>query len=239
MSEFKIQTAQNVTLEQNLAGIGHRILAFVLDTIFLLVTFWVMVWTLEKSGISDSFSSWAFMAVLLLPYFLYYPIMQYWNNGQTMGKMMLKIRVVKIDNTHPTIGDFIIRWIIRLFELNPLMPIGIIFVLINERKQRLGDMAAGTTVVAEKQKARLTHSIFEDINDEYQPVFAQVQVLNDADAQLIKTVFREAKQRQNKKVLGELSQKIVTLLEMSKPVEMSDIKFISTVLKDFNYYANL
>jgi len=238
MSEFKIQTAQNVTLEQNLAGIGQRIGAFLLDFLFLIVFYWVLFWLLDKSGIIDNFKTWAFVSVLMLPYFLYYPILQYWNNGQTIGKMIINLRVVKIDNSHPSLGDFLIRWIIRLFEIN-VVPIAIIFVLINERKQRLGDIAAGTTVIVEKQKVRLTHSIFEDIDKNYQATFPQVLSLSDDDAQLVKTVFREAKQRRNKKVLKELSLKIEHLLEVQKPTEMSDIKFISTVLKDFNYYANL
>ncbi len=238
MSEFKIQTAQNVTLEQNLAGIGQRIGAFLLDMLFLIVFYWTLIWVLSKSGISDNFETWTFISVLMLPYFLYYPILQYWNNGQTMGKMLLKLRVVKIDNSHPSIGDFLIRWIIRLFEIN-MVPIAIIFVLINERKQRLGDMAAGTTVVAERQTVRLTHSIFEEIDKDYQSTFPQVLTLSDADAQLIKTVFREAKQRKNKRVIEELRIKVEALLEVQKPTEMSNIKFISTILKDFNYYANL
>jgi len=238
MSEFKIQTAQNVTLEQNLAGIGHRIGAFLLDLLFLFLFYWLLIKALEKSGIVDNFQTWAFVSILMLPYFLYYPVLQYWNNGQTVGKMILKLRVVKIDNSHPSIGDFLIRWIIRLFEINTV-PVAIIFVLINERKQRLGDMAAGTTVVAEKQKVRLTHSIFEEIDKEYQATFPQVISLTDSDAQLIKTVYREAKQRHNKKVLKELSEKIEQLLEMQRPKGMSYVKFISTILKDFNYYANL
>jgi uncharacterized RDD family membrane protein YckC len=238
MSEFKIQTAQNVTLEQNLAGIGQRILAHFLDIILLIAFYLLLIWLLGKSGIIDMFAGWAFASVLMLPYFLYYPLLQYWNNGQTFGKMIVKIRVVKIDNSHPSIGDFLIRWIIRLFEIN-IIPIAPIFVLINERKQRLGDMAAGTTVVAEKQKVRLTHSVFEEIDTDYTPTFPSVQSLQDADAQLIKTVFREAKQRRNKQVLSELSAKIISLLDIERPANMSDIKFISTVLKDFNYYANL
>jgi uncharacterized RDD family membrane protein YckC len=238
MSEFKIQTAQNVTLEQNLAGIGQRILAHFLDIILLIAFYLLLIWLLDKSGITDMFSGWAFASVLMLPYFLYYPLLQYWNNGQTFGKMIVKIRVVKIDNSHPSIGDFLIRWIIRLFEIN-IIPIAPIFVLINERKQRLGDMAAGTTVVAEKQKVRLTHSVFEEIDTDYTPTFPSVQSLQDSDAQLIKTVFREAKQRRNKQVLSELSAKIISLLDIERPANMSDIKFISTVLKDFNYYANL
>jgi uncharacterized RDD family membrane protein YckC len=238
MSEFKIQTAQNVTLEQNLAGIGQRILAHFLDIILLIAFYLLLIWLLGKSGIIDMFAGWAFASVLMLPYFLYYPLLQYWNNGQTFGKMIVKIRVVKIDNSHPSIGDFLIRWIIRLFEIN-IIPIAPIFVLINERKQRLGDMAAGTTVVAEKQKVRLTHSVFEEIDTDYTPTFPSVQSLQDSDAQLIKTVFREAKQRRNKQVLSELSAKIISLLDIERPANMSDIKFISTVLKDFNYYANL
>ncbi len=238
MSEFKIQTAQNITINQNLAGIGERIMAVILDGFFLTVFYIAVIYLLNISGISDRFSGWAFGAVLMLPYFLYYPLLQYWHNGQTLGKQVMKIRVVKIDNSHPSIGDFLIRWILRVFELN-IIPLGIIVMLLNDKKQRLGDIAAKTTVVSEKQKVNLSQSIFEDIDKTYQPTFPNVQSLKDEDVQLIKIVFREAKERKNRQVLAKLTNKVEALLDIKRPENMKYVDFIDMILKDYNYYANL
>ena len=237
MSDFSIQTAQNVSIEQNLAGIGQRILAVLIDGIFLGLLYYFIFLLLGKSGILDNFKTWAFMSVLTLPYFLYYPVFQYLNNGQTLGKQMLQIRVVKTDNTHPGLGDFLIRWVLRLFEVNTIPGLALVVMLMNDKKQRLGDIAARTTVVSEVKRASLKQSIFEEINPDYQPVFVQVQQLKDADIQLIKDVYREAKQLKNRDVLASLTQKIEELLDLKKPLDFSDTQFIDKIIKDYNYFA--
>ena len=237
MADFKIQTAQNVTINQNLAGVGQRILALILDNFFL-VLFYILVFVLlYNSGLANLMSSWAFVSVLMLPRFLYFPILQYWNNGKTIGKQIVKIKVVKIDNTHPRLGDFIIRWVFRLFEVDAFGAIALIAALVNEKKQRLGDVVAKTTVVSESKKQKLTDSIFEDIDLDYQPLFPQVQTFKEKDVQLIKMVFLDAKKNRRKDILSELSSKIESILHIERSKEMNYIVFIDTILKDYNYYA--
>jgi uncharacterized RDD family membrane protein YckC len=236
MEKLTIRTAQNVGIQQNLAGVGIRLVAALIDMFFLSIFYFFLFYLLEKSGISDKFSSWTFISVLMLPYFLYYPLMQYWNNGQTLGKQLVKIRVVKIDNSHPRIGDFLVRWIFRLVESNFLVGFSILIMMLNDKRQRLGDIVAKTTVISEEKKVSLNHSIFEDINQDYQPVFQQAQLLSEEDARLIKTVFTEAKNRNNLKVLKQLTQKVENILQVQRPQDMPYLKFIDIILKDYNYY---
>ncbi len=238
MENFQIQTAQNVTIKQNLAGIGQRLAAFLLDMLFLSLFYYFIFYLLGKTGMLDRFKTWTFISVLMLPYFLYYPIMQYFNNGQTFGKQLVKIRVVKIDNSHPRLGDFLIRWVIRLFEISMIPGLGLLVILLNDKNQRLGDIAARTTVVSEQKKAKLDHSIFEDIDTAYQPGFAQAAYLSEKDAQLIKKVFVEAKKIGDRAILSELSKKIENILQIQRPKGMRYHIFIDTVLKDYNYFAS-
>jgi len=237
MSEFSIQTAQNVKIEQNLAGVGIRILAFIVDGIFLALFYYFLFTLLEASGITDTMETWGFISVLSLPYFLYYPVLQYWNNGQTLGKQIVKIRVVKIDNTHPGLGDFLIRWVLRLFEVNAIPGLALLVMILNDKNQRLGDIAAKTTVVSEAKRTNLKQSIFEEIDQDYVPEFVQVQSLSDKDVQLIKDVFREAQRRKNITLLRSLTKKIERALQIHKPAEYSHTQFIDKVIKDYNYYA--
>ena len=237
MADFKIQTAQNVSIQQNLAGIGQRILAYILDALFLFVSYVVIFMLLSWSGLVDRMGSWAFVSVLSLPYILYYPVLQYWNNGKTLGKQLAKIKVVKIDNSHPKLGDFLIRWIFRLFEVDIFGGIAIISILVSEKNQRLGDMVARTTVVSEVKKQKLSNSIFEDIDTTYQPVFPQAQNLSEKDAKLIKSVYLEAKRFNNRELLRKLSAKVEDLLEIERSKDMNYLTFIDTILKDYNYFA--
>ena len=238
MSEFSIQTAQNVKIEQNLAGIGLRLLAFLIDMFFLSIFYYFLFTLLEASGITDNMEAWGFISVLMLPYFLYFPLLQYWNNGQTIGKQIMKIRVVKIDNTHPGLGDFLIRWVLRLFEVTTVPGLALLVMILNDKNQRLGDIVAKTTVVSEAKRTDLKQSIFEDIDKDYQPVFLQVQNLSDRDLQLIKDVYRAAKHRKNMNLIRALTRKIEETMGINKPSEFSHSEFIETIIKDYNYFAH-
>lgn len=237
MSDFQIRTAQNVGINQNLAGIGQRLAAFLVDVIFLIMFYYFIFYLLSFTNYEKYVSSWAFVSVLMLPYFLYYPLLQYWNNGQSLGKQIVKIRIVKTDNSHPRIGDFLIRWIFRLFEINLLPGLGLIVMLFNDKGQRLGDLAAGTVVVAEKQKVKLSQSIFEEIEQTYTPVFAQAANLDEKSVQLIKDVMQSAKRQNKFEVVKSLVVRIEEVLSIKKPEEMSNTQFIDTILKDYNYFA--
>lgn len=237
MSDFQIRTAQNVGINQNLAGIGQRLAAFLVDVIFLIMFYYFIFYLLSFTNYEKYVSSWAFVSVLMLPYFLYYPLVQYWNNGQSLGKQIVKIRIVKTDNSHPRIGDFLIRWVFRLFEINLLPGLGLIVMLFNDKGQRLGDLAAGTVVVAEKQKVKLSQSIFEEIEQTYTPVFAQAANLDEKSVQLIKDVMQSAKRQNKFEVVKSLVVRIEEVLSIKKPEEMSNTQFIDTILKDYNYFA--
>ncbi len=236
MEKFSIQTAQNVNIQQNLAGIGLRFVASFIDLIFLSLFYYLLFFLLEKSGISDKFSSWAFFSVLMLPYFLYYPVLQYLNNGQTLGKQLVKIRVVKIDNSHPRLGDFLLRWIFRLLESGLLVGLSLLLMILNDKRQRLGDIVAKTTVISEDKKVSLRHSIFEDLDPDYIPVYTQARLLKEKDAALIKSIALEAKRNNDISILRQLARKIENVLQIKRSVEMSYLKFIDTVLKDYNYF---
>ena len=239
MGEFQIKTAQNVSIRQNLAGVGQRLLAVLIDMIFLGLFYYFVFYLLSLTHYKNFFSSIAFITVLMLPYFLYYPLLQYWNNGQSLGKQLMKIRIVKTDHSHPKLGDFLIRWILRLFEINIIPGLGLLFILFTDKNQRLGDLAAQTVVISEQHKTTLNHSIFEDLEQTYEPVFVEAAQLKASDVQLIKSVLIEAKKNDKAEILKRLSTKIESTLGIQKPQNMSTGNFIDTILKDYNYYAGL
>ncbi len=237
MSDFQIRTAQNVGINQNLAGIGQRFAAFLIDVFFLMIFYYFVFYLLSFTDLTKFVTSWAFVSVMMLPYFLYYPLLQYWNNGQSLGKQIVKIRIVKSDNSHPRIGDFLIRWIFRLFEINLFPGLALIVMLLNDKNQRLGDLAAKTVVVAEKQKNKLNQSIFEELEQTYKPVFSQAANLDEKDMQLIKDVLQSAVKQHKFEVLKSLTARIERVLNIQKPSDMPHKQFINTIIKDYNFFA--
>ena len=87
-----------------------------------------------------------FLIAIYLPAIFYHFLMELFNHGQSVGKMVMRIRVVKKDGTTPGIGDFFMRWLLQLVDLG-FSGVGALVILISKNSQRLGDLAAGTMVI--------------------------------------------------------------------------------------------
>ena len=78
--------------------------------------------------------------------------MELFNHGQSVGKMVMRIRVVKKDGTTPGIGDFFMRWLLQLVDLG-FSGVGALVILISKNSQRLGDSqqeqwSSNSTIIA-------------------------------------------------------------------------------------------
>ena len=98
MDNFQIETAQNISIHQNAAGVGERILAFLIDLV--LQVFYLIAVNFLLQGLDlDSGQQWVYILVMGLPLFLYALLWETFWNGQSPGKALLQIRVVKIDGS--------------------------------------------------------------------------------------------------------------------------------------------
>ena len=157
-------------------------------------------------------------------------------NGRTVGKMVLKIKVVKQDGTPVHWSNYMTRWMLRLVDIWIfLSSIGLLTLLFSERRQRLGDMAAGTVVISTKKKVKITHTILEEVTDDYTPTFLNVTKLSDKDARLIKETYYIALRSNDFRTMKTLRIKVEGILETKS--DLYDRQFITTVLKDYNYYT--
>ncbi len=113
--------------------------------------------------------------------------------------------------------------------------VAILTILLNGKGQRLGDLAAGTTVISEQKKITINDTLLVDIPEEYAPTFPQVTLLNDKDIQTIKQLYLTAKRRGNHKTILKLHTKIIEITGIT--TEMKPSNFIDVVLKDYNYFT--
>ncbi len=238
MDNFQIQTAQNVTISQNVATIGHRLLAFFID-ILILGAYWIIsLILLVQFGIESSSSGdlWTFYLIIGLPIFLYHILFETFWNGRSPGKAAMNIRVVKLDGSKPGFGSFFVRWIMRIVDISITTGgVAVVSILMSEKGQRLGDMAAGTTVISEKKRVRLSDSLLVDLPPGYVPKYPQVTVFNDKDVQLIKTLFTDARRNSNYNVIGKLSTRLK--VKMNITPDENDVELIERVLSDYNFYT--
>ncbi|MBA3971750.1 MAG: RDD family protein, partial [Bacteroidetes bacterium] len=159
MDNIKIQTTQNVDIEYELASIGDRILATLLDYVFFIAYF---VLLLIIAGFTKGlfFESIAVIIILVLPVFLYDLLCEMFFQGKSLGKMIMKIKVVKLDGTQAGFGAYMLRWLLRIIDTKLFSGgVALIAIIVNGKGQRIGDMAAGTTVIKMKQKITLNDTI--------------------------------------------------------------------------------
>ncbi|MEI9979133.1 MAG: RDD family protein [Edaphobacter sp.] len=163
--QLNIETPEQVDLRFPIAGIGSRFLAILTDSVIQIIVFWltIFVFALVVSaaphvGGSTAFvntgAKW-FVAVVFLFYFLlywgYFSLFEAFWNGQTPGKRLLKIRVIKDSGRQITLFEALARNLIRVIDALPsVYLVGVITMLCNREQKRLGDLVAGTIVVHER-----------------------------------------------------------------------------------------
>ena len=238
MGNLQINTTQNVNLDYKIVSIGERILAFLIDAFILYMYAYLVNIIGDAIGYiyEDGWTQRGLVALIFLPAMFYSLLMHSLFNGQTVGKMLLKMRVVRLDGTPVHWSNLLVRWMLRLVDIWIFLgSIGILSILFSEKRQRVGDAAAGTVVISTKRKTKVSHTILEEINDEYVPQFTNVTLLTDKDVRLIKETFYIAKKSGDFKTLTALRVKVESILQTNS--KLYDVPFLDTVLKDYNYYT--
>ncbi len=111
-------------------------------------------------------------------------------NGQTIGKRAIRIKVMRLDGRQPSFGNYIMRWILRVIDVQLLFgTVAAITIYINGKGQRLGDIAAGTMVIKTKYDEEIGKTPYVNVQEEYVPVYPQVTELTDKEINIIKRVL--------------------------------------------------
>jgi len=244
MTQLSINTTQNVVINFSAASVGERIGAYMLDLLvkiaYLVVLMLLLTYVFKIDKIFAGMDNWtifAFITVITLPITFYSLFFELWMEGQTLGKRIVKIKVVKIDGYQASFGDYLIRWFFRLIDISIGMGIiGLITMVVNKKTQRLGDISAGTAVITLKNKITIDSTILEELGEEYQPTYPLVIKLSDNDARIIKETFQNALKSGDYVVLNKLTAKIEQVTGIKNNLNGTR-EFIQTILKDYNYYT--
>lgn len=235
MDNFQIETAQNITITQNVANIGERILAYLVDLLLMFAYLILAFFVVGGMGVSAG-EEWVAMLLIGLPLFLYFLLWELLWNGRSPGKAALELRVVKLDGTRPTLSNFLVRWLLRIVDITLTSgSVAVVTILLNGKGQRLGDLAAGTTVISERERVGLDQTQLYEVPQNYTPVYPQVSVLTDKDVQDIRKLYQDARANSNYRVISSLAKKVSELLGVVPPTNATT--FIETVLKDHSYYT--
>lgn len=236
MDNFHIETAQNVTIQQNVANLSTRIGAFFID-LFIIGGYYLLIYLILNSlDLNSSGDVYYIYGLLSLPVFFYSLLFETLMNGQSPGKYLNNIRVTKLDGSKPTFSNFLIRWMLRSVDVSMASgSVALLTILLNGKGQRLGDLAAGTTVISEKKLISINDTIVVDIPEAYTPTFPQVTLLSDKDIQTIKELYLRAKRKGNHNTIVKIHQKILDITDIQ--TDMKPIDFVDIVIKDYNYFT--
>ncbi|MEH7355366.1 RDD family protein [Neobacillus drentensis] len=164
-----IKTPEYVSIQFQLAGLGSRAAAFIIDQLLLtvvniltlVVLFFVMDGISSVGFLPDSFIPIAITIIILfIVNWGYFFAFEFFSGGRTIGKKLIGIRVIQENGHSITLLSSFIRNLIRLIDSLPTAYfLGIIMIFFHPKHKRLGDLVAGTIVIHErkaKQKKKLT-----------------------------------------------------------------------------------
>ena len=236
MDNFQIETAQNITIDQNVAHVTTRIGSFLLD-ILIIISYYVLILFLTSwLNVGIGIKNWAISLILSLPILFYSLLFEILLNGQTPGKWANKIRVVKLDGSKPTLGSYLIRWLLRIIDITIASgSVAVLTILLNGKGQRLGDLAGGTTVISEKKRVTLQDTLLVDISENYTPQFPQVSLLSDTDIQTVKKVYHRSVKKRKHAIVIKLHRRVIEITGIK--TELKPIDFLKIVLSDYDYYT--
>lgn len=235
MQMIQVRTTQNVFIHYPVASVGDRILAHLLDRVILIVML-LALWALLYSFDIDK--EWAAIVVLGLPFLLYTLLFEIFMNGQTPGKRVLNIKVIRLNGTPATVGDYVLRWIFAFVDIGILGgAIAVILVAAGGKGQRLGDIVAGTSVIKQVEQAEITaKEVFVVADNAYQPVFTQAIQLNESDIDLIQRALEVNRDLGNVQPMLLITEKLKTQLGIQ--TDLPPVKFLYTLIKDFNHLTS-
>jgi len=237
--KLQIETTQNVLIEYEIASLGERVGAALIDYVVMGMYFYFVVLlasSLTMYG-SDDMEGLVWLFILLgIPWLCYHLLSEAFMNGQSIGKKALKIKVAKLDGSQAGIGEYLLRWLMWFVE-GPLWfgSLSAVVVVINGRGQRLGDIAAGTAVVRLPRQISLRETILARLPAEYQPTYPSVTTLTDRDIATIREVLASREWSQNHIIVNTLANRLEQMLSVERPE--SALPFLRTVIRDYTWYA--
>ncbi len=235
MDRVRIETTQNVPIEYEIANIGDRLLAALIDWLILLAYLFLVV--IINPQLPAPVRAWLGWSIVFL-IFLYDPVCEIFLNGQTIGKKARHIKVARLDGSQPNIGNYLLRWLLRPIDIGlSFGGVAIVAILWSGRGQRLGDLLAGTTVIKLKQEVSLEDTILTPVARDHRVVFPEARGLRDEDMAIVKEVLSACSRLKDGKLRRQLARKTQEKIarKMRLQTSLSPEEFLEQVLKDYNF----
>lgn len=235
MQTIQVRTTQNVFIQYPLASVGDRILAYLLDQLIKIIYSLAVGILLFNMGVENE---WVWILILGFPWLFFSVLFEIFMNGQTPGKRSLNIKVIRLNGTPATLGDYILRWVFALIDFGIFSgAVAVIIIAAGGKGQRLGDLVAGTSVIKLVEQKEITaQEVFVTADVEYEPTFSQAIQLTDKDIEIIQRALEVNRDHGNAKPMLAVTEKIKAQLGIQ--TDLPPVKFLYVLIKDFNHLTS-
>ncbi len=228
MEGITVLTTQNVALEYTPASIGHRMAAALIDDVIRLAWILIFIKITSEPGVIN------LTLFVYLPLIFYPLLTEIFFNGQSIGKRAMRIKVLMLDGTAPTVSAYLIRWMLRLIDTTLMYGVvALVTAAINGKGQRLGDIAAGTTVVKIRPPVGLRHILPDKLEVNHQVQFQEVTTLTDQHIAIIRTVLRKGIEEHNHSIIKYTALRVRKILGIHNNIPYNSVEFLETIMKDY------
>ena len=262
MPLIQIATPFNIDLEFEIAELHKRVFAYLIDFTLLLVYFISMKYFYyggfgRVSGNYLQRNMGLDILTISIPMLLYSVVAEVAMHGQTFGKKLMDSRVVSLDGGEPSVSQYLVRWMFKVFEwsfffgytmltgnslfssiiITGFLGVGVVILIaVTKKGQRLGDLAANTVVVNTKSPFSVDDTVFMEIKDEnYVVTYPDVLRLSDRDINTIKNIISLFYKTHNTETCNRVALKIQEVLQIT--TDMDAVDFLEKLLADYNYLA--
>lgn len=185
-------------------------------------------------------------------------------NGQSLGKKVMGLRVVSINGGRPSLSQFLIRWLLRVSDTWIVMILvmlitlstsrgsgleawmififgfgflvtDLILIISTKKAQRVGDVLAHTIIIKTHSKAAIEETLFQEVENNYKPLFPQVMRISDRDLNVVNRILQQSRNNNNYVEAERAAQAIKSYLNIQ--TDMSPYDFLQTLMKDYNYLS--
>ena len=245
MDKIKIPTSFNIELEFELADVLRRFFGWFIDFAIQIAYLMIVSQLLEtylasnknaNSNLPFMYNLTSVELLLYMPVLLYHLMSELLMNGQSIGKKIAGERVISESGSRPSLYQFLLRWLLRPFDVFFFLLPALISMLVSKKTQRLGDLAAGTLVIKTRVSSSISNTVFFELEESYQPRYTNVLKLSDRDMNIIKTILDTSRKQSNYSLAERTSDKIRTALNITE--YQHPVEFLETILKDYNYLSS-
>jgi uncharacterized RDD family membrane protein YckC len=233
MQKIEMRTTQSVLIDYEVASLGDRIGAFLLDAL-LIGAYYALIGLLNYQ--TEGLPYWLSL-ILIPPAFFYHLICEIFLNGQSLGKRLLHLKVVRLDGTQPGTGSYLLRFLLRPLDIWLYGSVAVITILINGKGQRLGDLAAGTTVVKyTDQQAALEQQFYsQQAEGAYELQFPEASRLTEQEIAQIQETLRTYRLTANTQAVQQMAEQVQAHLGLRS--DMPPVALLNTLVKDYKYLS--